>query len=488
MNRVVDKYCYLCSKKLVNDKSLVDEENTALDHGEHIFQQAIGGTLIVKGILCSSCGNKLGKEIDAPFLKQFVNITSRLYFHRDRAPKSYKKIKSNNGIMNFMGKSILVYAKGPDIYPVTPSFFERENQVFVIIKEDTSNEYVDKIVKPSFANSNDLEFIIIKNLKGMGVVYFEHNLDNRAFNQGFAKIAIGFAVSKGIDKKYLNKVLDIDNQKINETNKLNVIPYFPTTYIEKCIEKFRFLTEDPASLFHSIKLINIEKSLIAYIEIFGVYQVSIWLSDCYEGDDIYETYTQPLFIRKSDNLTYMPYREDYQINYEHKLSDETKQKIDIQHSGENLEYILNLMNQDIVKYDRNEAKKIDIDKYYSDLLKHLGNVLTCLEIDEKEFKHKIYKSYASVVRQKFPSLCEEESFYDSVRILCFFIKNPELFKLRTIINDTCVLAIEANFNYIEKHNDLLKEFLKEKFEDLELFMYKYLNKNIEEGKWKIYPS
>ena len=70
--------CYLCNKILTIEN----------DHGEHIFQQALGGTLIKTGILCESCGNRLGKQIDVPFIEIFKNYISRLPINFDRKSKN----------------------------------------------------------------------------------------------------------------------------------------------------------------------------------------------------------------------------------------------------------------------------------------------------------------------------------------------------------------------------------------------------------------
>lgn len=58
------KFCYLCNVELTSNN----------DHGEHIFQQALGGTLVCDGILCEQCGNKLGQDIDIP-LSKYLKIT-----------------------------------------------------------------------------------------------------------------------------------------------------------------------------------------------------------------------------------------------------------------------------------------------------------------------------------------------------------------------------------------------------------------------------
>lgn len=245
--------CYLCNKELVEKNifdNLPDTDKTSKcpDHGEHIFQQGIGGTLSPKGVLCEPCGNNLSKEIDTPFIKQFQYIISRLNFYRDR--KISKLPRSPDGIMEFKGEALLVYVQGENVYPVDLYDFKKNGIVYVILKEKTPDAYIESQVKKKYPDIDIKKFKIIRNLKGYGTIHIEHNLKNEVFRQGFAKIATGFAIHKGVKRKYLNLVLDLDKHKFKNSENLYIANYFPTTVTEKCIEQFRFTSGNLKSMFH----------------------------------------------------------------------------------------------------------------------------------------------------------------------------------------------------------------------------------------------
>ena len=82
------KQCYLCG---------LDFNNTSVkEHKEHVIQQAIGGSLTCKNILCESCGSKLNVDIDVNFNKIFEQTCVLLGIKRDRKGVSKKPIKGKH--------------------------------------------------------------------------------------------------------------------------------------------------------------------------------------------------------------------------------------------------------------------------------------------------------------------------------------------------------------------------------------------------------
>lgn len=484
-------HCYLCNKELIDKKvfdklSDVEKKTKSPDHGEHIFQQAIGGTLSPKGILCSPCGNILAREIDTPFTKQFQNITSRLNFYRDRKIKQMPR--SPDGIMEFKGKVLLVYMQGEDVYPVKLYDFEKEGTVYVILKKNTSNEYIESQVKKKYPDIDIQNFEIIRNLKGYGAVHVEHNLENGVFRQGFAKIAIGFAIHKGIKRKYLNLVLDLNKYRFKNSEDLQIVNYFPTTITEKCIEKFRFTTGNLESMFHQIKLFSCDNMLIAYIEIFGVYQVSLLLSDCYTGEDIYETYMQPLFKRRSDILKSIPDREDYQINYQHKLKPETKKQICFDLQDKELQDLLKLMNKDIQKFNTDEALNIDVDDYYRSLLCLYMNSYF-LKDSESLMYSKRHLQYINIINSEIADL-SEDSIMEQLLITKLFLDAPSNIKVITwnCNHTNNQLVFFQNREDFRKDRIELTNYLNCKFYQLSRFLELYVHQLLSEGQWELYAS
>lgn len=130
-------YCYLCGNELTNEN----------DHAEHIFQQAIGGTLAVKGILCKDCGNTLGKDIDVNFTKIFVNYTSRLPINFDR--KSENNIKSEICWAYFpkFEKTLECQMNKNNISVIQPYAFLHQNTFFIICPIKWEDKIINNYVK-----------------------------------------------------------------------------------------------------------------------------------------------------------------------------------------------------------------------------------------------------------------------------------------------------------------------------------------------------
>lgn len=500
------KKCYLCSKELVSKNELIlNNHKQALDHGEHVFQQAIGGTLIERGILCSCCGNKLGQEVDTPFVMQFKNITSRIYFNRDRS--NYKKtwyLKSEYGLIDFKGEAIEVYALGSSVYPAKPQFIKKDKTIYVFLREGLDHreskkldkeldKYINSKVRPTFDNFESYEVKKIRNLNGYGSVILESNLNNEAFKKGFAKIATGFAVCKGIPASLLNSVLDFKKKRFRDD--LIVIPYYPTTLLEKHIEQIRFITGNWENVFHSIKIKNFGNKLIAYIEIFGVYQVSILLSDKYGDKDIYFDYVQPLFKRKVNVLKRMPDREDFQINYEFKLTKHTLTRVRSEKPSNNL---LQQINKDIQQYEADYTKNIDINEHYKKLIKTYYHLINLSNLPKKHsfFVNGFpptFKRHRVIIKQ-LTEVSESEKLL-LLRLIEKFSTQPLYYKLCTL-DSVKEDGTTLSFNLVlTKSNETLinnrkalEDYNATKYDQFSIFMELYNHQLLEEGCWQTYNS
>ncbi|EHZ2101135.1 hypothetical protein K5M61_004427, partial [Salmonella enterica] len=106
--------CYLCG----NNFNL----SSTVDHGEHVIQQAIGGNLVSKGILCKRCGGDLSRKIDNPFNAIFEGIATRLDIKTDRkankSPSIPGEIISEVDVYGMNLKGTQVFWKGFKVAPV----------------------------------------------------------------------------------------------------------------------------------------------------------------------------------------------------------------------------------------------------------------------------------------------------------------------------------------------------------------------------------
>lgn len=288
--------CYLCGIRL---ESLIDE--TTSNHEEHIIPQAIGGQLTVKGILCKECGGEkyLGGQIDRPFSNMFLLITERLDIKRDRKTRpvaltgKLKFFKDDREVDVNLRVGILAHRR-PEY---TVDHVKKSVRIFA--NKTVAKDYkrkVEREVKENIENSSDYTFTVVSDLYShedfAGVLELPFNIDNKTFEAGFAKIAIEFALSHGIDQSVLAHLIDTSNRTILSEGTL--LPYYPIFKVEEVIEYLRTSVDD-SFMSHSLVLFsqrqiqedgNEVKQLYCFIELFGTFQYFIRLNDNYSGDNI----------------------------------------------------------------------------------------------------------------------------------------------------------------------------------------------------------
>ena len=146
--------------------------------------------------------------------------------------------------------------------------------------------------------------------QGNHIAYFfseKKSRFNEHFKQGIVKIALEFAIDRGIDRTYMPDILNIDEKGYASViyDCVDVIPYTPLTKEENEYE-IRKHTFVPFPQ-HLLRLYNIEnpdssKSLVCYIELFSTFQYFVILNSKYEGPDIDVYYGQRIF-KEYDNIS-----------------------------------------------------------------------------------------------------------------------------------------------------------------------------------------
>lgn len=348
------KFCYLCNVELTSDN----------DHGEHIFQQALGGTLVCDGILCEQCGNKLGQDIDIPFIKIFKNYISRLPIKFDR--------KSNNTSFSEEGKIFIpkfdyifkFRMNKKDLLPIKVEVFMKNDILFILYPKGMPDKDLKGLINKKmeqFKITDPDKVIVIRDFNDYleNIYTIPFNLENIPYKQGMAKIAIGFAVANGIKREELECVLDIDNHQIQQ--RIALLPYMPWDFVNGAIEEVRFGSNDFRYLSHQIKLFNLDKRLFSYVEIFGTFQCYILLSENYYGESINKSYMQPIFQLRREELKCLPRRYKDLLFYKHLLPE-----------GKKLDYTERTLNN-INTAIRKQPNELDLDEYYSDLLSSVIN-------------------------------------------------------------------------------------------------------------------
>lgn len=253
--------CYLCGKKF--------NGNDVKKHDEHIIQQAVGGNLTAYDILCSKCGGKLGKRVDAPFSEIFDGIATRLDIKKDRnnsKSSSTKGIYVNlkyklmlfswsveprkmnifdfqyqyNQFSNEIGEIAVIW-KNFKVSPLQPfhKYTNYNKQVIIYCNEKNAIKYRKKVeneLSEKFNTEDRPEIVICDDLNG--IIEYPFNMNNHFFKKGLAKIAIGFASKHGIERESLPLVLEINKEtKEGEIkDKIQALQFYPLGIIDRLIE------------------------------------------------------------------------------------------------------------------------------------------------------------------------------------------------------------------------------------------------------------
>lgn len=301
--------CYLCG----NEFNLQDVKK----HDEHIIQQAIGGSLTEKDILCSTCGYELGKTIDVPFNEIFSSISARLNIKKDRKANKRNAVKGTfiskyDQFGNELGEIDILW-KDFKVTPVQPfhKYTKDNKQVIIYAAKNVSKSYknkVEKEISENFDKNNRPEVVICDDIEGE--ICYPFNMDNKIFKRGLAKIAIGFASKHGISRTDLPLVLDTNIKNGAIKDDISVIPFYPLGVIDYDIEqeknKFGYYPTHTLIIFTTK---TTPKILVCYIELFSTFQMYVILNSDYAGNSIYEYYSQR--ISKKNDYKFEPDRRHY---------------------------------------------------------------------------------------------------------------------------------------------------------------------------------
>lgn len=317
--------CYLCNKELIDKK--VYEQNPevfkkkhAINHKEHIIQNSLHGKLKVENILCSDCGGILSTKIDTQFCSLFNIITVQL---KDiLVSKDHGNNNKSKTIKGYLYKDVSLKEKinidyrDKHVSPEEPySEIDNKRQILKIFANKKravhfKNKVLNDLKKEGVEISN-YKIEINSNIESHGILglHFIEGVEDfdPKFKKGFSKIAIGFAISKGVKREELTNVLKIEENKsaqIIYSNKL--FPFFPLSIFDRFYEENRPSIElnyptHEIVLFSQTYSDNTRK-LFCYISLFSTFQHYVLLNDNYEGLEIYETYYQTILKQEIPDI------------------------------------------------------------------------------------------------------------------------------------------------------------------------------------------
>lgn len=342
------EFCYCCGGRF--------DSASVLKHEEHIIQQSIGGRLTCSDILCKACGENLGRDIDAPFGHIFSDICAFLDVKKDRngGNKSVKGVVvSETDRYGNCLRGVNVVWKNSRVFPVRPihKYSVDKSKVFIYSQKKSLRDYIKKVESELdcyFAKENRPEVVACDDI----YCYFNcnFNIDEAVLSSGLVKMAIGYASSLGIDRKYLNLVIDFDRSEIKKGVKL--LPFTPKGVFDRFIEsnkhKFRYYPSHTLILFTSYAD---PSAIIFYVELFSTFQFYIVMGDRYDQAPFYHGYVQSL--GKVNYLKYTP-DKDY-----HKIRESELSYYGISESKIDKEYEAQRYSQNAKKREEIEYKLIE---------------------------------------------------------------------------------------------------------------------------------
>ena len=282
--------CYLCDRAF-NGQDVVD-------HGEHIIQNAIGGLLIVHGILCEACGTKLGSSVDDGLGKALRALCLVFDIRRDRDKRIVvpADVTLKDGLMLDPPTREFFVEPGVAPRPKGPAAIRDDAAMVAHILGSTDKQANTFAKSPAItklqASGYHLQFGS-DTAQLIDRVILRVECESFDLARGLIKIAIGYARHNGIDRHFLQHLIVDDSDIIRNQAQVDqtVLPYYPTGWGEGLYEAERYQTDDfPPN--HQISLFSYGQRLFCYIDLFGVIQRYVLLSNAWTGPKVRARYVQ----------------------------------------------------------------------------------------------------------------------------------------------------------------------------------------------------
>lgn len=282
--------CYLCDRTF-NGQDVVD-------HGEHIIQNAIGGLLIVRGILCKACGDKLGSSVDDGLGKALRALCLVFDIRRDRDKRLAvpAEVRLKDGLVLDPPTRDFFVEPGVAPLPHGPAAIRDDAAMVAHILGSTDKQASTFAKSPAItklqASGYHLKFGS-NTAQLIDRAIFRVDCESLDLARGLIKIAIGYARANGIDRHFLQHLIVDDRDIICNNAQIDqiVLPYYPTGWGECLYEAERYQTDDfPPN--HQLSLFSYGQRLFCYIDLFGVIQRYVLLSDAWTRAEVRARYVQ----------------------------------------------------------------------------------------------------------------------------------------------------------------------------------------------------
>lgn len=255
------KYCIFCDKE-------IDKESV-----EHILLNSLGGKLTCKNIICKSCNNSFGTEIDSKLCDVLYPYASLLNVNRDRG--NNKNILTNDDTDYYMKPMGVPVLKK---YKISEENIDGGNVHISIEASDIKqSKQAIKWVKSKYGNRLDENSFVIetKNQFLNEKIPFKVTISPKMF-PSIIKSAIEFCKVK----------IDVDiSDAIRRFNKKDYVDCY---YCFEDVVNIKY-----ESIFHIISLFKFDKKLYCYISYFSIFGFLVKLANNI-NTDIEESYVQDL--------------------------------------------------------------------------------------------------------------------------------------------------------------------------------------------------
>jgi len=266
-----EKICALCP-------AILTAENFTR---EHIIPNSIGGRKKTTGFICNTCNNDCGKKWESVLAEQF------LWFSLATGVKRENGNSPNLSVKTVEGENLLLRHDG-SMTAAKPTYSEQEENGKIKIKiQSRTKEEARKIVKgvvkkyPTVDFNESMDNFIVEQSYLESPLAMELQFGGPDGGRSMVKTAFALASEYGISNRKCEKA--IDYLKDSE-----VTPPFGFCYTVDLV-KNRPVDE----IFHCVAIRGLPKfrKLLGYVEYFNMARILVELSDEYDGDDIYHSYS-----------------------------------------------------------------------------------------------------------------------------------------------------------------------------------------------------
>ncbi|CRY22382.1 HNH endonuclease [Yersinia enterocolitica] len=263
--------CVVCSTEIT----------AANDSNEHIIPNSIGGKLVIKGFLCRKCNSETGDKWDVELSKQ-LNPFSLLLggVNRDRGFTPNEVFTTASGIEVMLANGGVMSVAQPKC--TTEEIDEKIHYSFSSGNMKQAQKFVRGLCKkyPSL-NQQELmdELVLSKSYLNGDALVFNPSFGGENSGRSLVKTILAFAKNVGINPFLCNKATDY---LLNGGEPCYGYYYSDDVIINRFFEKPAHclaVHADPNSGY-----------VIGYLEYFGVWRVISLISDCYDGEEIKESY------------------------------------------------------------------------------------------------------------------------------------------------------------------------------------------------------